>query len=40
MDILRDIKEMVFYDFKLCANRQEDKSTIYSSLKFRQQSIK
>lgn len=35
MDILKNTKEMVFYDFKLCANRQDDKSTIYSSLKFR-----
>jgi len=34
-DMLKSIKEMTFYDFKLCANRQEDKSTLYSSLKFR-----
>ncbi|MFC1727273.1 hypothetical protein ACFL0Y_02000 [Patescibacteria group bacterium] len=35
MDILKNIKEMTFYDFKLCANRQDDQSTIYSSLKFK-----
>jgi len=34
IDILKNEKEMIFYDFKLCANRQDVKSTIYSSLKF------
>lgn len=32
--ILKNVQEMVFYDFKLCANRQEEESTIYSSLRF------
>jgi hypothetical protein len=32
---LKNIKEMVFYDFILVANRQNDENTIYSSNRFK-----
>ena len=32
---LKKIKEMVFYDFILVANRQNDENTIYSSNRYR-----
>jgi hypothetical protein len=32
--ILEKTNQLVFTDFKLCANRQDDAHTIYSSLKF------
>jgi hypothetical protein len=32
---LKNIKEMIFYDFMLVANRQNDENTIYSSLRYR-----
>lgn len=34
-EILSQVKEMVFADFILCANRQNDESTIYTSLRFK-----
>ncbi len=33
--ILRETKEMIFYDFKLVANRQDEANTIYSSNSFK-----
>ena len=33
--ILKDVKEMIFYDFILVANRQNDENTIYSSNRYR-----
>ncbi len=35
IEILRAIKEMIFYDFKLVANRQDEANTIYSSSRFK-----
>jgi hypothetical protein len=32
---LKEVKEMIFYDFVLVANRQNDKNTIYSSNRYR-----
>lgn len=33
--VLKPVKQMVFSDFILCANRQDEASTIYSSAKFK-----
>lgn len=35
ISILKDVKEMIVYDFILVANRQNDENTIYSSNKFK-----
>ncbi|MBF0102735.1 MAG: hypothetical protein HQK77_17680 [Desulfobacterales bacterium] len=35
IEILKETKEMIFYDFKLVANRQDDANTIYSSNSFK-----
>lgn len=35
MDELSKVKEMIFYDFFLVANRQNDENTIYTSNKYR-----
>lgn len=35
IEILKDVKEMVVYDFILVANRQNDENTIYSSNRYK-----